>query len=212
MRSTGLVPVFNHRDIAVAKNVLDASYAAGIRVFEFTNRDSNASEVFAALHAHAQRYPELMLGIGTIFSKEDAKTFHELGARFVVSPALIPEVGDYCKSLDLPWIPGCGTVTEIFNALQLGATVIKVFPGNVLGPAFVTTVRAVFPDILIMPTGGVAPTTSNLEAWFGAGVNFVGMGSQLYKKELIASGDFEQLEENIGRALAIIDKIREDYP
>ena len=207
MQETGLIPVFNHRDIAVAKSVLDASYTAGIRVFEFTNRDENALEVFKELVVYVEAYPDLILGIGTIFSSEDAKTFYDAGAKFIVSPALIPEVAHFCNAQGLTWIPGCGSVTEIYNAVQLGAKVIKIFPGNVLGPPFVKSVRAVFPTILIMPTGGVTPTADNLNSWFAAGANFVGMGSQLYGKDLIAHKAFDQLTGNIKNALSIIESV-----
>ena len=209
MQETGLIPVFNHEDIAVAKSVLDASYAAGVRVFEFTNRDKNALEVFTELVVYAQAYPDLVLGIGTIFSREDAKKFFDAGARFIVSPALIPEVAHFCNGQGLTWIPGCGSVTEIYNALQLDAKVIKVFPGNVLGPAFVKSVRAVFPTILIMPTGGVTPTADNISSWFTAGANFVGMGSQLYEKSLIAHSAFDQLSENIKNVFSIIEEVKD---
>ena len=207
MQDTGLVPVFNHHDTEVAKKVLDASYRAGIRVFEFTNRGENAAVVFAELVRHCGQYPDLILGIGTIFSKEQAAQFCDAGAQFVVSPAFIPEVAQFANEQNLIWIPGCGTVTEIYNALQLGAQIVKVFPGNVLGPGFVKSVRAVLPNVLIMPTGGVTPTTESLSSWFGAGVDFVGMGSQLYKKELLEKEAYDALEKNIKEALSIIKDI-----
>jgi len=208
MKTTGLVPVFNHTDIETAKNVLDASYRAGVRVFEFTNRGENALEVFEQLSAHAQEYHDLILGIGTIFTDEDAKKFLHAGAHFIVSPAFIPTIGVYCNSQQVLWIPGCGTVTEIFNAKELGAQMIKAFPGNVLGPAFISSVKAVFPQVPMMPTGGVEPTQQNLEAWFKAGVVCVGMGSQLFKKECIQNKDYLTLEQEISKALALVQEIK----
>jgi len=208
MKDTGLVPVFNHTDIEIAKNVLDASYRGGVKVFEFTNRGENALEVFKQLAVHAQQYEDLILGIGTIFSDEAAKKFLEAGAHFIVSPAFIPTIGVYCNSQQVFWIPGCGTVTEIFNAKELGAQMIKAFPGNVLGPAFISSVKAVFPQLPMMPTGGVEPTEQNLAAWFKAGVLCVGMGSQLFKKEWIQKKDYVTLEQEIRKALAFVREIK----
>lgn len=204
----GLVPVFNHTDPEVAKKVLDACYKGGIRVFEFTNRGENALEVFGALVLYAEKYPDLILGIGTIFSANDARNFFDKGARFVVSPAMIPEVADFCKSKEVLWVPGCGTVTEIYQAIQLGAKIVKAFPGNVLGPSFVKSVKAVYPKLPIMPTGGVAPTEENLNAWFDAGVTCVGMGSKLISKDMLLQKDFDVLERKVKSTLESISQIK----
>ena len=208
MRSTGLIPVFNHSDIEVAKGVLDACYKGGVRVFEFTNRSSNAAEVFRQLHQHSQQYEDLSLGIGTVFNVEKTKEFLDLGAEFIVSPAMIPDMGTYCKNNNAIWIPGCGSVTEIFNAKELGAKLVKIFPGNVLGAGFVKSAKAVFPDLEIMPTGGVAPTEANLKTWFEAGVICVGMGSKLIPKDVLTNKDFNSLENIVRNTLAIIQQIR----
>ena len=208
MADTGMIPVFNHRDISIAKAVLDASYNAGIRVFEFTNRESNAFEVFKALKIYSEKYPDLLLGIGTVFSESDANRFHLMGADFVVSPALIPEVANYCTMKGVFWVPGCATVTEVFQAKSLGALLVKAFPGNLLGSGFIKSVLSVMPDIRMMPTGGVEPRIENLSEWFKAGVHCVGMGSQLFDKKAIEQGEFEVLESNIKKALAIIQEVR----
>lgn len=208
MRTTGLVPVFNHQDVEIAKHVLDACYKAGVRVFEFTNRSSNAANVFEQLVAHAAQYEDLVLGVGTVFTVKQAEDFINLGTAFVVSPAMLPELGTFCMSKNIPWIPGCGTVTEIYRAKETGAEMVKIFPGNVLGPGFVKSAKAVFPDLSIMPTGGVAPTQENLKAWFDAGVTCVGMGSKLISKEVLANKDFRSLEETVSAALETIRQIR----
>ncbi|MEX2592188.1 MAG: bifunctional 4-hydroxy-2-oxoglutarate aldolase/2-dehydro-3-deoxy-phosphogluconate aldolase [Anditalea sp.] len=208
MENTGIIPVFNHSDVETAKNVLDASYRAGIKVFEFTNRGEYSLEVFQELAAHARKYEDLVLGIGTIFTVEDTRRFLEAGADFVVSPAFVAPVGVYCNSQQVLWIPGCGTVTEIYNATELGAQLIKVFPGNVLGPSFVSAVKAVFPDIQLMPTGGVEPSEKNLQEWFSAGVICVGMGSQLFKKEWIQDKAFTVLQDQIAQTLHLIEEIK----
>ncbi len=208
MKKGGLVPVFNHTDSTIAKNVLDACYQGGVRVFEFTNRGANALEVFEALAKHAEKYDDLYLGIGTIFSADDAKKFFDKRASFIVSPAMIPEMAEYCNSANVLWVPGCGTVTEIHQAVNLGAKMVKAFPGNVLSPGFVKSVKAVFPNIPIMPTGGVAPTEENLSAWFDVGVTCVGMGSKLVSKDIIANQDYAVLKTRVEEALKTITKIR----
>lgn len=208
MGETGLIPVFNHDDIEVAKKVLDASYRGGVRVFEFTHRGTNTLQVFSELAIEAKSYPGLCLGIGTIFNASDARVFLKAGADFVVSPAFVPEVADFCKAKSVLWIPGCATVTEIYRALEHGAQLIKAFPGNVLGPGFVKSVKAVYPKVPIMPTGGVKPTPDNLSAWFGAGVHCVGMGSQLFDNKEINDGGFDALADKIAMTLALIQKLR----
>jgi len=201
---TGMIPVFNHTDIEVAKAVLDAAYNSGIRVFEFTNREKNALEVFKALKIYAEKYDGLYLGIGTIFTVQQVKEYLYAEADFIVSPALIPEVARYCQMKGVFWVPGCATVTEVFKAKKLGATLVKAFPGNLLGAEFIKAVLSVMPDLKMMPTGGVEPTEENLRGWFGAGVTCVGMGSQLINKELLKDRKFDELEEKFSDAINII--------
>lgn len=208
MSRTGMIPVFNHPNIEIAKGVLDAAYAAGIKVFEFTNRGAHSLEVFSALKLHADKYQDLFLGIGTIFRIEEAKSFLYAGADFIVSPALIPDIANYCTMKSILWIPGCATVTEVFQARSLGAKLIKAFPGNLLGPDFIKAVKSILPDIRIMPTGGVEPTADNLYSWFRSGVFCVGMGSQLFDKGQIENREFDVLSEKIKNTLETIKEIR----
>ncbi|MEK6781151.1 MAG: bifunctional 4-hydroxy-2-oxoglutarate aldolase/2-dehydro-3-deoxy-phosphogluconate aldolase [Bacteroidota bacterium] len=208
MRSSGMIPVFYHADIEVAKAVLDASYKGGVSVFEFTNRGGNAFEVFTQLLNHAQQYRDLMLGIGTVMNAEVTKKYIDAGAHFIVSPILKPEMAPICHQQNTLWIPGCATLTEIVTAKDLGAKVIKIFPGSVLGPGFVSAIMPVVPGLQLMPTGGVEPTEANLSAWFKAGVMCVGMGSQLISKEIIETKNWSRLQQNVTEALAIIKKVR----
>lgn len=203
-----LIPVFNHSDPETSKQVLKACYDAGLRLFEFTNRGSNAFEVFKELAVYSQQFEGLVLGVGTIFGKADAVKFHDHGARFVVSPALVPEMAVINNMDELLWIPGCGTVSEVYRAHSLGAKLIKVFPGNVLGPEFVKSVKDVLPAVRLMPTGGVSPSRENLSAWFEAGVSCVGMGSQLIPRKLLAEGNVDVLREHIREALAMVRAVR----
>jgi 2-dehydro-3-deoxyphosphogluconate aldolase/(4S)-4-hydroxy-2-oxoglutarate aldolase len=208
MRSSGMIPVFFNPDIDVAKGVLDASYNGGVRVFEITNRGENAFQVFTQLLKHAEQYKDMTLGIGTIMNAETTEKFIDAGAHFIVSPILKAEMATVCKKHNMSWIPGCATLTEIVTAKDLGAEIIKIFPGSVLGPGFVSSVMPVVPGLQLMPTGGVEPTRENLSAWFKAGVVCVGMGSQLFTKEIIAQKNWTLLQENISKTLAIIADIR----
>ena len=210
MKESGLVPVFNHADKAVAEEVLIHSYQAGIRVFEFTNRGSNALEVFTHLKQVSSDLDGLHLGIGTIWSVDDAEKFIKAGAQFIVSPGLVPELGQYLLNREMLWIPGCGTVSEVAEALTLGARLVKIFPGNVLRPAFAAAVRSVLPHAQLMPTGGVKPTAENLSSWFNAGVLCVGMGSQLFSKNLIHAANYGELQDEITDALSLIRSLRQN--
>lgn len=205
---TGIIPVFNHKDIEVAKAVLDAAYNAGIRVFEFTNREANALAVFKALKIYAEKYDDLYLGIGTIFTVQQVKEYLYAEADFIVSPALIPEVAKYCEMKGIFWVPGCATLSEVFQAKKLGATLVKAFPGNLLGPDFIKAVLSVMPDIKMMPTGGVEPTEDNLREWFGAGVTCVGMGSQLFRKDWLSEKQYDSLQEKITHTISIVKQFK----
>lgn len=208
MKSTGMVPVFYHADIEIAKGVVDAAYKGGVRIFEFTNRGGNAFDVFTQLLKHVEKYQDLVLGIGTIMDAATTKKFIDAGAHFIVSPILKPEMATVCNQHNILWAPGCATLTEIVTGHELGADVIKIFPGSVLGPGFVSSVLPVIPGYQLMPTGGVEPNEKNLTAWFKAGVLCVGMGSQLFTKEIMAEKNWSLLEKNVAEALAIIKKIR----
>ncbi|HKK73470.1 MAG TPA: bifunctional 4-hydroxy-2-oxoglutarate aldolase/2-dehydro-3-deoxy-phosphogluconate aldolase [Saprospiraceae bacterium] len=210
MKETGLVPVFYHSDLDTAKEVLRASFAAGVRVFEFTNRGDFAHEVFADLNKFAHReLPGLMLGIGSVMDAGTTALYLQLGANFVVSPVLNAEMAVVCNRRKVLWSPGCGTLTEISRAHELGAEVVKIFPGTqVGGPGFVKAVKGPCPWASIMPTGGVAPTEENLRPWFEAGVTCVGMGSKLFSKELIANKNFSALQEKIKNALDLVKKFQ----
>lgn len=205
---SGLVPLFTHHDLDLAKAVLDAAYGSGVRVFEYTNRHRNAFEVFKSLKIYADKYPDLMLGIGTIFEVTDAQKFYNAGADFIISPAMVADVAEYCQSRGIFYVPGCATITEVYQGKKFGSTLIKIFPGNVLGPAFVKSVLSVIPDIKLMATGGVEPNEDNLRTWFNAGIHCVGMGSQLFDVKALEKGDFGGLRTNIEKSLTIIQNLR----
>ena len=209
-QSTGMVPVSYHRNAQVSKKVLKACYAGGVRAFEFTNRGDFASEVFIALVKYAAKEcPDMILGIGSIVDAPTAALQMQYGANFVVGPYLNAEVAKVCNRHLVPYTPGCGSVTEIGQAQELGCDLTKVFPaGNVGGPSFIKNVKAPLPWSNIMATGAVEPTEENLTAWIKAGVMCVGMGSQLFPAEVIKAEDWSAITEKCRFALDIIAKLR----
>lgn len=208
MKRTGLVPLFTHDNAEEAFQVLKASYDAGVRVFEFTNRKSNSFEVFKHLHAKRAEFPDLMFGIGTIMDAETTQKFIDAGADFIISPILKLEMAPVCHQHDKLWMPGCATLTEIVTAKQHGAQVIKVFPGSVLGPQFISAIMPVVPDLQLMITGGVEPTQENLSAWFKSGALCVGMGSHLFTKQILQERSWDKLKVKISDTLQLVQQIK----
>lgn len=210
MAETGLVPLFSHSDLAVSKQVLGACYRGGVRVFEMTNRGDFAHELFGELNKYAAvHFPEMILGAGTVVDAGTAALYLQLGANFIVTPLLKEEVALVCNRRKVAWVPGCATLTEISRAEELGAEVVKLFPGNVLGPAFVEALRGPMPWTSVLVTGGVAPEEENLKAWIKAGATCVGMGSQLFPKSMLAEGRFDELEEKVRHCVGVIRRARE---
>ena len=209
IEQTGIVPVFYNADIEVSKNVLKACYDGGIRAFEFANRGDQAQEVFKELSKYAAaELPGMILGVGSVVDPGTAAIYLQLGANFVVGPLFNPEVAKICNRRLVPYAPGCGTVTEVGYAQEAGCDLCKVFPGDVLGPAFVKGLRAPMPWSKIMVTGGVKPERANLEGWFKAGVTCVGMGSNLFPKDAVAAGDWPRIAALCRDALQIIREVR----
>jgi 2-dehydro-3-deoxyphosphogluconate aldolase/(4S)-4-hydroxy-2-oxoglutarate aldolase len=202
---TPIVPVFFHADVAYTQRILQACYEGGLRVFEFTNRGANAFEVFSALMPYVQQNcPGMLLGIGTIYTAEDAERSIQAGADFVVQPCLTTEVADVCRTHGTPWLPGTMTVGEVYQATKLGAAIVKIFPGNVVGPGFIKSLRGPMPTVPLMVTGGVEPTEESLREWFAAGVNVVGMGSQLFKNV----DDTQAFSQQIAQLLAFVGTLK----
>ena len=210
MKETGMVPVFYHKDAEVCKQVVKACYEGGVRVFEFTNRGDFAHEVFGELSKWvAKEAPELILGVGSVIDSATAAIYIQLGSNFIVSPLIDEETARFCNRRKIAWSPGCGSVTEINRAHELGAEVVKVFPGSsVGGPDFISGVRGPMPWASIMPTGGVSPDEENLRGWFKAGVHCVGIGSQLFPKEVLAEKNYAFITSKCAEALSIISKLK----
>ena len=208
MKETGMVPVFYHSDAETAKHVLKACYDGGVRAFEFTNRGDFAQEVFGELVKYARKeLPGMIVGVGSVVDAPTAAMYIQLGANFVVGPLFNQEIAPVCNRRLIPYCPGCGTVSEVGAAQEAGCDLCKVFPGDVLGPAFVKGLRAPMPWSQIMVTGGVKPERENLEAWFKAGVTCVGMGSNLFPKDAVASADWDRITGLCRTALDIIAEV-----
>jgi 2-dehydro-3-deoxyphosphogluconate aldolase / (4S)-4-hydroxy-2-oxoglutarate aldolase len=210
MKETGLVPVFYNADAEVCKRVVKACYDGGVRLFEFTNRGDFATLIFAELNKWAQQEcPEMIMGVGSVIDEGTAAMYIALGANFIVSPIVDEATARVCNNRKIAWSPGCGTVTEIGRAHELGAEVVKIFPGSeVGGPGFVKAVKGPMPWSSIMPTGGVSPTEENLKEWFEAGVTCVGMGSKLFPKEVLANENYSYITQKCEEALKIIKKYK----
>jgi 2-dehydro-3-deoxyphosphogluconate aldolase/(4S)-4-hydroxy-2-oxoglutarate aldolase len=209
MSDTGMVPVFYHKDLEVAKQVVKACYEGGVRAFEFTNRGEFAHEVFGELNKFvAKECPDLILGVGSIVDAPTASLYIQLGTNFIVGPLFNPEIAKVANRRLVPYTPGCGSVSEVGFAQEMGCDLCKVFPGDVLGANFVKGLKAPMPWSLLMVTGGVKPEEANLKSWFDAGVTCVGMGSNLFPKEVIAAKEWSKITTMCKEALNIIKKIR----
>lgn len=209
MKQTGFVPLFYHQDIEVCKKVVKACYDGGARLFEFTARGHFAYEVFAQLIKYTNKeLPEMILGVGSITDGAAASFYIQMGANFIITPVLREDIAIVCNRRKIFWSPGCGSLTEIAKAEELGCEVVKLFPGDIYGPQFVKGVLAPQPWTSIMPTGGVTPTKENLTKWFDAGVVCVGIGSKLISEKLIIEANYSMLTSETQNILNIIQSIK----
>tara|TARA_B100000949_G_scaffold57554_1_gene50715 strand:+ start:348 stop:1022 length:675 start_codon:yes stop_codon:yes gene_type:complete len=211
IQETGMVPLFYHSDIEIGKKVLKACYDGGARLMEFTARGDFAFEVFSELNKYAlEQLPGMIMGVGSITDAAAASLYIQMGANFVVTPSLREDIAVVCNRRKVLWSPGCGTLTEINRAEELGCELIKLFPGSTYGPGFVKAIKGPQPWTSVMPTGGVSTEEANLRAWFEAGVSCVGMGSKLISKEVLERKDFEGLQKKVADTLQLIEKIRRE--
>jgi 2-dehydro-3-deoxyphosphogluconate aldolase / (4S)-4-hydroxy-2-oxoglutarate aldolase len=212
MKETGVVPVFYHKNTDICIDALKATYEGGLRVFEFTNRGDFAHEIFSELIKYAQKnLPGMIVGAGSIVDGATAALYIQNGANFIVSPILNEEVAKVCNRRKILWSPGCGSLSEISKAEELGAEIVKIFPAKELGgPSFVKSIKGPMPWTSIMPTGGVEPTYENLLQWFSSGVWCVGMGSNLFPKKSVDESDFKTITGIIRETLDIVRRIKSE--
>ncbi|HRD56883.1 MAG TPA: bifunctional 4-hydroxy-2-oxoglutarate aldolase/2-dehydro-3-deoxy-phosphogluconate aldolase [Ferruginibacter sp.] len=208
LKQQALLPLFYDADASVCISIMQHLYKAGVRLIEFTNRGEHALDNFKKMKEASKGMDDLFIGIGTIKDEYAAESFIEAGADFLISPALSESVYDVAYSNKLLWIPGCMTPTEILKAETMGINLVKLFPGNVIGPEFVSSIKDLFPNMMFMPTGGVDTDKENLSQWFASGVLAVGMGSKLISQKLIADKNYEAIEKNTAELLKIIKTIK----
>jgi len=209
MEETGLVPLFYHSDIEVAKKLVKACYDGGARLLEFTSRGDFAHEIFSELSKYCNaELPEMILGVGSVTDAGSASMYMALGANFIVTPVFREDIAIVCNRRKVLWSPGCGSLSEIGKAEELGCEIVKLFPGGIYGPGMIKAIKGPQPWTKVMPTGGVSTDPDNLKAWFDAGATCVGMGSKLVSKDIIAKKDFKGLEENTRTALELIQTLK----
>lgn len=205
----GMLPLYFNPSEEVTLEILKSIYRAGVRAVEYTNRGAAALENFKKMvEIRDAEMPDLLLGIGTIKNLEQAKQFLDAKADFFISPGFVPEVAEFLIAKDLFYSPGCMTPTEIIAAENAGVKFIKIFPGNMLGPDFLSGIKDIFPNLLFMPTGGVDTTKENISAWFKAGVSAVGMGSKLISKPLMEAKDYTTIETETKKVLDLLQTIK----
>jgi len=205
----GILPLYFYKDTDVSLQVLRALYHAGIRTVEYTNRGEAALQNFKKMRELCDaEFKDMYLGIGTIKNGEAAQTFIDAGADFIICPGLVEEVATVCDKNDMLWVPGCMTPSEIIRAENLGAKMIKLFPGNILGPEFMSAIKALFPELLFMPTGGVDLDKDNIAKWLKSGVCAVGMGSKLVSNQLLEEKNYSKIEELAKQALEILKSLK----
>jgi 2-dehydro-3-deoxyphosphogluconate aldolase/(4S)-4-hydroxy-2-oxoglutarate aldolase len=205
----GILPLYFNADESVSVEVLRAIYQAGIKAVEYTNRGDEALNNFIKMTSIRNTdMPDLVLGVGTIKNMKDAKNYMAAGADFLVSPGFVKEIADYAIKNDIFYAPGCMTPSEIIAAENAGIKFIKLFPGNMLGPGFLSGIKDIFPKLFFMPTGGVDTTRENIEGWFKAGVCAVGMGSKLISKKLMETQDYATIETETKKVLELIASIK----
>ncbi|MFA9188162.1 bifunctional 4-hydroxy-2-oxoglutarate aldolase/2-dehydro-3-deoxy-phosphogluconate aldolase [Flavobacterium sp. FBOR7N2.3] len=209
MKETGMIPLFFNKDIEVSKNVLKACYDGGARLMEFTARGDFAHEVFAELTKYAiKELPGMIMGVGSVTDAAAASLYMQIGANFIVTPVFREDIAIACNRRKVLWSPGCGTLSEIARAEELGCEIVKLFPGEIYGPQFIKGIKGPCPWTSIMPTGGVSTERENLKSWFDAGVTCVGIGSQLISAAVLESKDYAGLTQKVKDTLAIISDLR----
>jgi 2-dehydro-3-deoxyphosphogluconate aldolase/(4S)-4-hydroxy-2-oxoglutarate aldolase len=210
MHNSGMIPLFYDPDIEISKNIVQACYQGGARLLEFTHRGDFAHEVFRELIRFVnESLPGMIIGVGSVTDAASASHYLMNGANFIVTPVFREDIAIVCNRRKVLWSPGCGSLTEIAKAEEMGAEIVKLFPGNIYGPEFVKAIKGPQPWTSIMPTGGVTTEKENLKAWFDAGVSCVGLGSKLISKELVKNQDYDQISNTMKKTLALIQTLKQ---
>lgn len=191
LEQTGVVAVVRGATKEEALQASHAIVAGGLKGIELTFTVPQADEVIRELAAVYKDQPEVVVGAGTVLDAITARLAILAGAEFIVSPNFDKETAELCNLYQIPYLPGCMTITEMKEALKSGADIIKLFPGNAYGPSIISGFKAPMPHLNLMPTGGVS--LANMQEWFDAGVIAVGVGGNLLAPA--ATGDFAKVTE-----------------
>ena len=209
MTESGMVPLFYHHDIVVAKAVLKSCYDGGSRLMEFTNRGDFALEIFIDLIKYSiTELPGMIIGVGSVTDAAAASQYMLHGANFIVTPVFREDIAIVCNRRKVLWSAGCGSLTEIAKAEEMGCELVKLFPGNIYGPGFVKALKGPHPWTSIMPTGGVTIEEGNLRDWFDSGITCVGLGSKLISEEILIKKEYNILKNRVAKTISLINKIR----
>ena len=209
MTESGMVPLFYHHDIVVAKAVLKSCYDGGSRLMEFTNRGDFALEIFIDLIKYSiTELPGMIIGVGSVTDAAAASQYMLHGANFIVTPVFREDIAIVCNRRKVLWSAGCGSLTEIAKAEEMGCELVKLFPGNIYGPGFVKALKGPQPWTSIMPTGGVTIEEANLRDWFDSGITCVGLGSKLISEEILIKKEYNILKNRVAKTISLINKIR----
>ena len=209
MKETGLVPLFFSQDLELSKQLLKACFDGGARLIEFTARGDFAHEIFGQLTKYAiSELPGMVMGVGSVTDAAAASLYMALGANFIVTPVFRKDIAIVCNRRKVLWSPGCGSLTEIAQAEEMGCEIVKLFPGDSFSAKFIKNIKGPQPWTNIMPTGGVSPNKQNLKEWFDAGATCVGMGSQLITKDIVDQQNFNKLEEQVRWTIETIKSLR----
>ena len=209
MTESGMVPLFYHHDIVVAKAVLKSCYDGGSRLMEFTNRGDFALEIFIDLIKYSiTELPGMIIGVGSVTDAAAASQYMLHGANFIVTPVFREDIAIVCNRRKVLWSAGCGSLTEIAKAEEMGCELVKLFPGNIYGPGFVKAIKGPHPWTSIMPTGGVTIEEGNLRDWFDSGITCVGLGSKLISEEILIKKEYNILKNRVAKTISLINKIR----
>jgi len=209
LSQAGVLPLFYDNNQLLCERILQTLYDAGIRYVEFTNRGDQALTNFSALVRAKERMPGLCLGVGTIHDADQAAAFLNLGAEFIISPFFNASVADFTYMHKVLWMPGCMTPTEIHHAVLHGCEMVKLFPGDILGPDFVKAIKPLFKELKFVVTGGVTPDVSSIQSWLSAGVHVVGMGSKLIQPVALKSdAEFDALRLTTKTILSTIQDFK----
>ena len=207
----GLIPVFYNGNVEAAINIVKACYDGGAKTVEFTNRGAHAYDVFNDLSAFQQEnLPGVHLGAGTIMDLATAAQYINAGAAFIVSPTFSIDVARVCNRRRILYIPGCQTPTEISTAEEAGCNLVKLFPANVLTPNFIKALMGPMPQTQLIPSGGVKVEHENIAAWIGSGAVALNIGSELIRKDLVESGKFDVITENVKQCITWIRESRKN--